>query len=862
MATPALQTVNQAPVEPLLRLKDGAKLPNKKLSDALKAKFQHYQNKDATTWRSLISIGSQVELFFQGQQFPVQNPFDGSWTALPMGAMQNSNAQQRALNVMQSYASNLESKWSGSNPDILVRPGRNIDQCMIAAKGGQVVWDYYARRFYTPWYNRQECRAGITFGTYLNRIRFDESVQSFSTLNDVFETKNVQMGEGFGFCPDCQFAGPANLFEQNPDAHEAFGGQVGICPECRGMAQVSAPPSQEMQSVSGQEEKQHGDLVCEQLPLAAVRFDLMRRAEESSWFIYRQETTRGAITAHLGNIKIPGEPGTTGQDIDGLSVVRNLAYSGQALAGYGFGYGNWSEYKDKDERVSFDEMWLGPDEISDIEIEKEEETVSGEKIPKGRLVDHFPSGLCCVGLNGMAVILGLYEEKHQQHISSGVWYVKGLSGAGRGLVDTVEVQKQMNQFANQSANYFDSIATPAVGVDTQILPPGRARYLGSPRLNIPFDLTKLPDGRTLKDSIWQFQAAPIPSAMIQYYQQFLSVIGQKTSGVTDFNNGEPGITSQNTTATAAEIDQSNADAINQPIFQGKAQLRKNNAELVLKLYPKHFPMKRFLHISGKFGEQEGIELYGSDVDADLICEVVVNSEMPKGPFTQRKNMMALFQVTGGGEGYSMLKQTDPKLAANLVQVFDVDIDSDDYEDVADICRQRMDQMKAASKVGVDDPFALVFAIDPPISDVEPNLAQKAKWFSDILDVDETQHVPLSLRQACEFLARGLTLGAIQEQAMLALGQGAVATAGEVAPALGQQMMQPEQEPQVDPNQQAKMEMDAQGQAVQSEEAERSRLHEATEAEKQRLHDEKMKDAEHKNKLAVIKAKPTVKGKAK
>lgn len=859
-----------APTRPLLDLRDGAKLPNNRITDVLKERFQHFQNKDSGAWRSLINIGAKVELFCAGEQYPFQNPLDGSWSSIPLSGFANTNVQKAALNIMNNLYTNLESKWNNSNPDILVRPGRNIDQCAIAAKGGQVVWNYYAPRFYNTWYNRQECRAGVTFGTYLNRVRYDDSLKSISVVQDVFETKDVPFGDGIGVCPECQFVGPAKAFQQNPEGVENFGGSVGVCPECKGMAQIEQPAMGSFQSVSGQEEKSRGDLTCEQLPLAACRWDLMKKAEDSSWFIYRQEITKGAVHRVMGNIRIPGQPGTTGTDMDGLSVIRSLAVGGQAIGGHAAGYGQWGAYQDKD-RVSFDEMWLGPDDIADISLRGDEETISGETLPQGKLIDIFPNGLCCVGLNGMAAILGLYDERHKEHISSGVWFLKGLSGAGRGLVDSVEVQKQINQFANQSRTYFDSIGTPAVGVDSQILPPGKAKYLGTPNLNIPFDLTKLPDGRSLKDSIWQFQAAPVPSAMIQYYQEFLTVVGQKTSMVTDYDQGQPGITAKNTTATAAEIDQGNADSINQPIFQGKADLRKNNAEIVLRLYPKHFPMKRFLHIAGKFGEQEGVELYGRDLQADLICEVVTNSEMPKGPYTQRKNLATLFQITQGGLGYSQLKAADPKLAANLVQTFDVEIDADTYEDVADLCRKRLDQMKSVAASGVTDPEVLVSSIDPPISEAEPNLDQKAKWFSEILDVDEMQDAGMPLRTAVELLAKGQFMGAVQQQSAMAVGAGVVQSAGAAPQALGEQMMNQgqEQPEQVSPDQQLSAETQMQQNQVDAANQESAQAHESSESDKQRAHelkikaeDAKLKAKEHANKVTLAKMKPKVSAKTK
>src|SRR6185369_2375264 len=114
---------------------------------------------------------------------------------------------------------------------------------------------------------------------------------------------------------------------------------------------------------------------------------------------------------------------------------------------------------------------------------------------------------------------------------------------------------------------------------------------------------------------------------------------QKTSGKSDYAQGEPGITATNTTATAAEIDQGNADSINQPIFKIKADARRRGSEITINLFRQHFPMKRYFDLGGKYGRQQGIELSAADVCADLVFDVAKNSEMPKGPYQKQKNRM-------------------------------------------------------------------------------------------------------------------------------------------------------------------------------------------------------------------------------
>jgi len=69
----------------------------------------------------------------------------------------------------------------------------------------------------------------------------------------------------------------------------------------------------------------------------------------------------------------------------------------------------------------------------------------------------------------------------------------------------------------------------------------------------------------------------------------------------------------------------NADAINQPIFMIKADARKRGAKITINLFRQHFPMKRYFDLGGKFGKQQGVELSGADLQADLVFEVAKNS---------------------------------------------------------------------------------------------------------------------------------------------------------------------------------------------------------------------------------------------
>jgi hypothetical protein len=539
-----------------------------------------------------------------------------------------------------------------------------------------------------------------------------------------------------------------------------------------------------------------------------------------------------------------------------------MGHQGQALGGSS-PYANQrrGDRDGKEENVTFDEFWMSPDDYADINLIGDEETLEGPPIPKGKLTDVFPDGLCAVGLNGMSVVLALYPEQHRKHIVSGTWFMQTATGAGRGLADTVEVQKQFNTGNNQALSYMTSTFTPAVGYDNSIWTGSKMRYIGTPRTNIPFDLTKLPEGRKLHDSIYQFQPTAIPGQFFNYFQDFLAYLAKKTSGASDYDQGEPGIAPNNPTATAAEIDQGNADAFNQPIFLIKGDARKRGSEITISLFRQHFPMKRYFDLGGKFGRQQGIELSAADVNADLTYEIAKNSEMPKGPHTRQKNRMQFLGAVGGLEGLIMGQQSAPQILAKTAQDFDVDIEIDgSFDDVAEICRKRLNQMIEAVKIGVSDPNLLITeAIVPPVSEVEPNLGAKGKWFAEWLDTDEGQDAPMPLRMAAELLARGQIQGDVAQRAEIALGEGQVAAAQAAPMALGgaalEQEANPEQSQEPDPTAMLQMEQELTQQQHEASEASKDRAHEMALLDKEAAKEKDVSKAETADKIRLERSKP-------
>jgi hypothetical protein len=761
---PVRPGVNFAPLDPLLKLKEQQGRSHY-ICDALKERFAHFWNLEKMTWREMINAGELVGRFLQGDQLIERNPWTGGW--LVIKPPREDDSAKRALNLMQFYVTNCIVKYIQSNPDVVVKPGRDTDQSEAASKAGGIIVDHYENEFFKPWPHLQEGLQILTFGTAINRLRYDPGIQGVVGLREIVENREITLGEGAAYCGDCGRDGTAVEFTSMLET-EAGPQEIPLCPNCGSDAVLIEPPATEtMPTVVGQEPVQLGDFCLDQLLFPACRWDLNSRAEKSPWFLYQQRISLGAVRRLLGRVRIPD----SASDYDlGLDVAQNLAYVGQATDGRASGQRGRFLNQDK---VNLCEMWLSPDDYADIDLKGDEQTVAsaqgqGPALPAGgKLVDLFPDGLVAVGLNGMSVVLGVYAEKHCDHITSSVWHMRPMSGAGRGAQDMVEVQKRLNKLDSQQLAYMDALATPAVFHDKNIVDSDDMGYIGHPRANIPVDLSKLPELKRLQDAVYAMQPGSVPAGFTQYVQQFLTQAFATTSHATDFTNG--GLMAQrNDTARGAMIADSNANSLILPMAMVKGDGRMSVAEKTVKHYPKHFPIKRYFPLGGEHSQQPGIWLSAADLNADLRYEVSKESELPENSVTKRDNANAFFiGLFGGIANYLIAQREAPELVAGLARLYKVQTFGGVHFDVtAQICRKRLEQMKQGLVMGMDP----VMSIQPPISLMERDHKGKAIWFQSWLDTDEGQNAPIEQRASVEFLIQshfelqGMQDGAFAAQA--------------------------------------------------------------------------------------------------
>lgn len=787
---------NFAPLRPLLDIQGGNPRAESSLGRAIRERFEHHYNLERKIRESMIAVGYHNSMFIEGKQFLTPNLWlPGQW--VPYTPKQLGEREKRSLNFTRFYVTNSLWKWQLSNPDIVAIPGVETEQAREGAQAADIIVEHHERKFFTPTITLQEGLQGLCFGSYIWAVSYDDSRHTLSTVQPIFGTRPVTLGEGWGQCGSCPYGDVASAFPiVQPDP---FSSPISVCPECGGEADVDQPATEMLPAVVGTQQVKLGELRADLLPFPECAWDYRYSAEESSWFIHQRRTSATAIRRLFGNIKLPQHG--TGMDDFGLNIMEKLAWA----AGGGSGQATNNEAKRNlyEEPSTAIKYSLGPDDIADIVLAADEETVDGNVIPAGPLINTFPAGFTVRGMNGLTVIADIEPAHHSATHKQGIWHAKTSSGTGQGIDDLTEVQKRFNTTDSQILTFMRATSTPAMRVLKGVIgEQNRGQYLGDPNTNVWIDPIAIPEGMRMEDAVGPlFQPQSVPAQFFGYVYQNLNNFAQLTSHITDFTGGMPGV--KNSTATGAQITQANSNALFTPPLQVKGEVRKRIAEVVVELYRIHFPVDRPFPFKGKHGRQQYLYLNGADLSTDISFEVVRDSELPKNLFTKREDAAIFFQMLGGAAGYEQLQATNPDLLVELERLFNVQLKSETYDQVASLCQQRITQLRAVAEVAPDptvltgllkDPMSGQLipvgqgVIVPPVALEEPDHQLKYTWLSEWLDTDEGQTAGPVLRGAVILLINfHFQLATIQgsEQAFqMGQVQAAGAMPGAVAGAVG------------------------------------------------------------------------------
>lgn len=457
------------------------------------------------------------------------------------------------------------------------------------------------------------------------------------------------------------------------------------CPDC-GAPNIEVEQAEPftVEAVTGYDDIETGSIVCEPVPCFELKHETTKSPQTSTYLIRNRRVRVAELEYEYPDLEI--KQGKT--DDRGLALEDDLKRS--TIDGAGSGRTR-SDAHDAP-TVDFTQVWLSPCLYARKRLKKDLQTASGQTIPAGtKLADVFKKGLYMCFIEGIKGPVELRDECHKDYWVGGVLRQRAISSLGSGIEDIINSNMQLNLVYSIIYEQLRTSAMPATLFDTRLLPNGVSAYLGS-LSNIPVELAALDDKRSLQDSVYQLQPQP-PSAQHFAYTDKLNQHMQLASRVTDFSGGLPGV--QNDTATGAEILDANSQSLFAPQLANKAEVDRRGAEIELNLFKANQFDEMYISLQGRRGEQDGIWLSAADINTDLYAEVVPDSYLPQTNRERRERWDAFLQRVGGLPGLKAALQEFPDQVEVLAEIFDVDLGGEDYTAAAELCRERIEQMKAA-----------------------------------------------------------------------------------------------------------------------------------------------------------------------
>lgn len=465
-------------------------------------------------------------------------------------------------------------------------------------------------------------------------------------------------------------------------------GNSTVCPSCGSPnVEVEEPGQVEVEAFNGYEEVELGDLVCETVPAFELKHDLTKTPQDSPYLIRRRRIRVALLEAKFPELSIKPQKG----EYAGLQAEDDLKRSV-----YNSPSSNIRISSDNTDEpvVDFIQLWLDPCMYSRYVLDEPFTTLRGEEVPAGtRLLDLFPDGMYSAWIEGVDGCVELRNEHHKDYWVGSEYRLRAISSLGSGIEGMIEGQRQYNLIMSIIYTQLRTSAMPATLYDQRLLPNGTSSYLGSLQ-NIPVEMAALDDRLPISAAVHQLQPQPPTPAHFQYGND-LNIFMQRASGVIDIGFGEA-MGRNNTTATAVQETAAQQQGLFGPQLALKAEVDRRGAEIILKWFKQYGIDERYVSLSGKRGEQDGIWLSAADIGVDLYAEIAPESFLPQTNLERRQRWQAFMLnfPNGLGELKAMMNEM-PALVETIAEMADVDLGSEDYTTSAELCRERIDQMQQA-----------------------------------------------------------------------------------------------------------------------------------------------------------------------
>lgn len=761
---PQQAQMNFAPVLPLQKLQDN---PSKayeysSIHSKIREMGQEIDNRDLQARRQVAEVGRVMSNLRSGKQTAMRDPLTYQWALVTPQLPKRARSDRHVYPIAQVNSSQLTSIWTLSRPKAVPRHFGNTNKAQIQHALIENVISYYDVQLFDELFHQQQSLSMMDFGTSAIRVFYDNKLNAIHSLQPIVQNVNKTIFDGYAYCPNCGNEGTPDDFSKS---------QTPQCQECGSYNIPNIIPAQQMDvaQIVGHQQISQGDIGADLMPIPALNWDMRKMIHDSSYINFKSEVPSRLVETVLG-IEVAASDG----DMDyGLQIINSLGTRGGSVEGLGR-ENLWGNHTMTSRTTIMDEDWFMPEWYAGCYSLKDEETVSGQKIPaKVPYEKIWPQGMAVVSFNDRNAVAGIYDEKPR--IIGGVYHIQSFSGVGKGTSDAIEISEHLNithsaalaaikRFGAGGGYLYDSDVLTKAEALRSMTPKGvvGVSMKGTNYSSVDQAMTQVRHNELNESNL----------TMIAQLTNLLNISFQTTeftagtvSNKVDVNTlgGQQMLEAQNQQRSAAPLR-----------MKGYSLARV--FENVLELFREHIQIAKFFGMSDKFSLQKGRMISGKDLPEHIKCDFVPDSEQPTNSYTKmdRINRMAEQSVNFSGVPFAQFIQMNPRLASWYADQHGAEIPVLNYQSMLIVCQERIDELQElcqeaeliAQVSGFQDPQAaekLVDELSPPLTMNEENLATKAEIIGSYLDDDEVkQWSPLMSAAVAALIQRHLALAAADQ----------------------------------------------------------------------------------------------------
>ncbi len=712
---------NFAPVQPLTDAKNTVKRGgSSSMSAFFREIYQEIKLADSDAWREQIEMGNLISNFRAGKLI-MKRDLAGSGFVFLKPLPSSSQTRDRSnYPLFPQNSETLKAKWSKARPSVIARCFGDGYKTEIQMNSVNRIVKSYFKDIFTPVYELNEAISCQDFGTYLTRFYYDDRLNQMRQLSPILKNESKVLMDGYAACYECAFEGAPQDFAETGAAYPQ-------CPKCGSFktTKMIDPQMVDEQQIVGVEEISQGDITGSLLPFPACKFDCRQLAHNSSYFLYSQYIPIRLARQMFGDIDL--DHGDTNDY--GLSVMESLAARGGHIEGLGES-SIYNSPRAMGERAVMSEMWLSPDWYAGFELDSPEKTVSGESIPAGIPLEKiFPEKLCVVGFNDMNLQVGIYGEK--PNIVGGVYFLQSFSGLGKGLSDSVDIAKDMNEIHSMAMAEIKRYGASGVYFEKDAIAPNDVKNLFNPRKAVPVNMNGKDDIRKM---VGQVQFSPVNPALPLYQVQLANLMNMSLL-TGDFTQGMTQDVDINTFG-GQQLAHAKSEEQKGAILTMKVHHRELSAQVIIDLFRKHIKIPRFYSGNAdRHSTTKGKFISGADLPDVIKFDAVPDSEIPTNSFEKRQSAKEMVKEAGGLPVLMQMAQSDPKLTGWYADQFGVELPMLNQDEIWIVCLSRLQSIKELSEM-FNDPEQILQQLEKPLYVREFGHLMKSEFLGQILDDDE------------------------------------------------------------------------------------------------------------------------------